>query len=135
MLRYPITYTNFNGDKVTETFHFHLSRPEVVQLEASIDGGLSGTLKAIVDSEDIRKIIEYFKIIILTSYGEKSDDGRHFRKSPEMARDFEQSAAFDELYMTLAGNAEKAAAFVQGILPKMEDQDKPSFPPPTPKDQ
>lgn len=132
MIRKAITFTNFNDEEVTEIHHFHLSRPEVIELEASLDGGLSATLKSIIGEVHNRKLIEYFKLIILASYGIKSDDGRHFRKSQEIARDFEQSAAYDSLYMELLSDANVAAAFIEGVLPRLEDQDKPLLPPPSP---
>ena len=81
MLKKTITYEDFNGDKVSEDFFFHLSKAELVELELSHKGGLSEALKRIVESEDGKAIIAEFKNIILSSYGQRSDDGKRFVKN------------------------------------------------------
>jgi hypothetical protein len=53
------------------------------------------------------------------SYGKKSDDGRRFIKSPELSKEFTETEAFSELFMELAGDADAAAAFVNGIVPSV----------------
>lgn len=117
MLKKSITYKNFDNETVTEDFYFNMTKAELVELELSERGGLGDTLKAIVDSKDGAKIIEYFKKIILLSYGERSEDGRRFIKSPELASSFSHTEAYSELFMELATDANVAAAFVAGIMP------------------
>jgi len=117
MLKKSITYKNFDNETVTEDFYFNMTKAELVELELSERGGLGDTLKAIVDSKDGAKIIEYFKKIILLSYGERSEDGRRFVKSPELAETFSHTEAYSELFMALATDANMAAAFVAGIMP------------------
>ena len=117
MLKKSITYKNFDGDTVTEDFYFNMTKAELVELELSESGGLAETLKAIIDSKDGAKIIEYFKKIILMSYGERSVDGRRFMKSPEIANSFSHTEAYSSLFMELATDAKEAADFVNGIMP------------------
>lgn len=120
MLKKTITYTDYDGAERTEDFYFNLSRAEVVEMEAMDgDGGaMSSLLSKIVQEKDVRKIMENFKKIIEKSYGEKSPDGKRFIKSPEMSKAFMESEAYSELMMELIGNADAAAAFANGILPK-----------------
>lgn len=62
-------------------------------------------------------VFEFIKQLILKSYGIKSADGRKMEKSPAIREDFEQSLAFDTLFMELMQNDLAAAEFVNGVLP------------------
>jgi hypothetical protein len=132
MLKRPITYEDFNGETLTETFYFNLSKAELVELETDYEAGLVKTLMTIVEAQDERRIIKEFKRIIMLSFGVKSDDGKRFIKSDALRADFESHAAYQTLFMELSTDAEKAAAFVNGIMPPdlveaaKQDQDKPT---------
>lgn len=117
MLKKTITYTDYNGNERTENFYFHLDEDEIFDMEMSVTGGLRQMLQTIVDKQDIPNIIATFKDLIKRSYGEKSPDGRRFIKSKELTEAFCQTRAFTKLYMELISDAEKAAAFVNGIVP------------------
>lgn len=118
MLKKTITYTDFNDEEVSEDFFFHLSKAEIVELEMSHQGGLSAALERIVATEDGKAIIAEFKNIILTSYGQKSLDGKRFVKNAALREEFESSEAYSTLFMELVMDAEVAAEFVNGIIPK-----------------
>lgn len=117
MIKKTITYTDYNGNTRTENFYFGLNKAEIMDMELSVTGGMRQLLQMIIDKQDIPKIIDAFKKIITMSYGEKSPDGRRFIKSPELTEAFVQTEAYSELYMELIGNAESAAAFINGIVP------------------
>ena len=117
MLKKSITYKNFDDETVTEEFYFNMTKAELVELELSEKNGLGDTLKAIIDSKDGAKIIEYFKKIILMAYGERSADGRRFIKSEEMASAFSHTEAYSQMFMELATDADSASAFISGIMP------------------
>jgi len=118
MLKKTIKYRDFDGNERDEDFYFNLSKAEVMVLEMGVAGGMAAMLKGIIRSQDSKQIIEKFKEIILMSYGEKSPDGKRFIKSPELSKAFEETEAYSELFVELATNAEAAADFVNGIIPK-----------------
>lgn len=118
MLKRDITYEDFNGDTITESFYFNLTRTEVIELEVGYEGGLEAALKRIVAAENREQLVKEFKKIVLLSYGVKSEDGKRFIKSDELRAEFSQTAAFDVLFMDLATNDDSASTFVKGILPK-----------------
>lgn len=118
MLRKSITFETFDGETVTEEHHFHLSKSDLVELEVSHAGGLSGWIQRIVDSEDGKAIMEEFKKLLLMSYGKKSEDGRRFVKNDQMREEFVTSPAYDALFMELVTDAGAASAFVNAIIPK-----------------
>lgn len=117
MLILPITYTDFNGEKRTEKYHFNMSRTELTDLELAYPGGLSSILKSIAAEEDPKKIFDMFKILVAKSYGLRSDDGRSFVKSDKISAEFAQTAAYDQLIMDFFQTDNYAVNFVRGILP------------------
>jgi hypothetical protein len=117
VLKKRITYEDFNGEKVTEEFYFNLSKAELVELELSRPGGMQEHLQKIVESEDGKAIITEFKELILMSYGQRSEDGKRFIKTPILREEFQSTEAYSQLFFELCTDAEKAAEFVNGIIP------------------
>ena len=118
MLKKTITYTDYNGSERTEDFYFNLSKAEVMEMEMSTSGGLAEMITRIVAAQDAPAIIKIFKELVLKAYGEKSPDGKRFIKSEDIATAFSQTEAYSQLFMELATDADAAAAFVNGIVPK-----------------
>jgi len=118
MLKREITYEDFDGEKVTGTFYFNLTKSEIIELEVAYSGGLQETLQLIIKTDNKKRLIEEFKRIILLAYGVKSEDGKRFIKNDELREEFSQTAAYDELFIELATNEESAAVFIKGIIPK-----------------
>lgn len=118
MLKKSVTYEDFNGNEVTETFSFHLSKAELIEMEAERRGGLAAYLQHIVDTNDGAAIINAFKDLLTRSIGKVSDDGRRFEKNEAIRDDFMESPAYSELFMSMATDAGAAAEFVNGIIPK-----------------
>ena len=118
MLKKTITYTDFNGMERSEDFYFNLTKAEVMEMEMSTVGGLSEMIQRIIAAQDTPSIIKVFKDLVLKSYGEKSADGKRFIKTPEITEAFSQTEAYSVLFMELATDADSAAAFVNGIIPK-----------------
>lgn len=118
MLKKTITYEDYDGNTRTEDFYFNLSKAELIEIEASVPGGVAAKLEKISKDKNGTEIIKTFKDIILKSYGVKSEDGKRFIKSEEISKAFEETEAYSELFYELAIDADKAAAFINGIMPK-----------------
>ena len=118
MLKKEITYENFEGEETTETFYFNVSKPEIIELEVDVQGGFGRMMERIVEANDTKLLIQEFKRIILLAYGVKSEDGKRFIKSDELREEFTQTAAYSELFMQLALDADAAADFIKAILPR-----------------
>ena len=86
-------------------------------MQLSVNGGFSEMLQRIIDTHDMPSIIKEFKEILLKTYGIRTPDGR-FEKSEELSRKFAQTAAYSDLFMLLATNADEAAKFVNGLIPE-----------------
>lgn len=124
MLKKTITYTDFNGTSCTEDFYFNLSRAEIIEMENKEVGGYGEMIKKAIATNNGPTIMSVFKTFILNSYGIKSPDGKRFEKSEEISKAFEQSPAYDALFMELCTDANKAAEFVNSIMPLNEEQKK-----------
>lgn len=121
MLAKKITYIDYDGNERTETFYFNLSKAELIEMQLSVDGGLEKELQRMIDAKDITHLAASFKKVILKAYGEKSPDGKRFIKSPELSEAFVQTEAYSDLFTELMTDANKAADFMNSIIPKIPD--------------
>lgn len=126
MLKKTITYTDYDNNERTEDFYFNLSQAEIVEMEMTYPGGMSAMLTKIISEKDTVKLIGMFKDLVLRAYGEKSLDGKRFVKSKEISEAFSQTEAYNDLFMALALDEDEAAAFVNGLLPKVKNQPVPN---------
>ena len=123
MLKKVIKYTDYNGVEREEEKYFNFNKAELMEMELTTVGGLSGLIEKIIQTKDYPSLVKMFKGLILDSYGVKSADGVQFEKSESIRKRFEQSEAYSELFMELATNSESAANFINGIIPKdLRDQ-------------
>lgn len=120
MIKKTVKYNDYNGIERTEDHHFHLNEAEVMELEMSINGGLSTMIDRVIAAQDGATIMKVFKDIILRAYGVKSDDGRRFIKNQEVRDSFVQTEAYSIIFMELVTDAKKAAEFVNGIIPEKQ---------------
>lgn len=118
MLKKTITYTDYNGTERTEDFYFNLTETECVELETSINGGLSALINKIIQTNDHNELIQLWKKIIYLAYGEKSLDGKHFVKTKEVKDNFTYTEAYNKLFMELSRNAQAGTDFINGIIPQ-----------------
>lgn len=128
MIKWPISYIDYNGNSVKEDFYFHLNKAELMKMQFGANGAYSQFIERITNQRDLRMLGEEFENIILNSYGEKSDDGRTFKKSDDIRENFKSTEAYSELFMELISDPEKAVSFIKGILPKdLQDIDESSL--------
>lgn len=122
MLKKTIKFTDFNGNEREEDFFFNLTKSEILKMEMGESGGLTEKIKRIVAAQDTPAIMEVFEDLISRAYGEKSADGKRFVKSKEISEAFMQTQAYDELFMEIATNEDKAAEFINAIVPDIPEQ-------------
>ena len=120
MLKKTIKYVDSNGVERTEDFYFNLSKAELAEMELSVDGGMSKMIENISKTNDAPSVVKFFKEIILKSYGEKSEDGKRFKKSEELSESFSQTEAYSEMFMEFFTDTESAISFINNIIPDIE---------------
>lgn len=118
MLKKTITYTDYDGMERTEDFWFNLSKTELTKLDAELPGGVLGVLRKIIDKKDRKALVDFIETLILRSYGEKTLDGKRFVKTPDMAEEFMQTPAYDELFMSVLSDTDSQTSFINGVIPQ-----------------
>lgn len=121
MLKKTVTYTNFDGETVTDIVRFNLTKAELLEMEITTKDGWTNYVKRIVEAENQAEIFKVYKDLVLKAYGVMSEDGRHFIKKPELAEEFSHTEAFSELFMEVFQDADKASAFMEGMLPALPE--------------
>lgn len=120
MLIKKIKYTDYMGEEREEEFFFNLNKAEISKLLISTDGDytLDKYLENLMRRKNGKEIMDFFDMIIMTSYGEMSPDGKKFDKSEEAKSHFRDTEAYSELFMELISDGKKATDFMKGIMPK-----------------
>lgn len=136
MVTKTITYKDFNENTRTETYYFHLTEAEALELSTrpgfkeateslkktvenatSSDGTIDKTKLLVATPE----IVSLLREVIYMSYGEKSDDGRNFikmRTGQRLADEFITTQAYSDLFMELLSNDISAAEFMNHVMPQ-----------------
>lgn len=121
MIAKTVKYKDFNGVEREEKFYFNLTKAELTEMELSVDGGFTERIRGIIQAKDTPSIIKIFKRLLLDSYGEKSADGKRFRKTDDNGQPlsiaFSETEAYSNLFMELSTDDEAAAEFVNGVMP------------------
>lgn len=125
MIKMNVSAETFDGDMVTETLWFHMNKVDLIELQQSEPGGFTDTLQAFMSrkSEDWTmadkfKLFDFFRTMVDKAYGERSSDGKRFRKSPEILANFKDSIFYDEFVLSLLEDEEKSIKFFNGVMPK-----------------
>lgn len=119
MYKKTITYEDFNGETRKEDHYFHLNKAEVMNwLMTDGDYTLDKVLQRLTMEHDAKKIMEIFEDLLHKSYGRISLDGRRFEKDDKLWKEFKETEAYSVFYMELVSDANAAADFLNGIVPK-----------------
>jgi len=118
MIKKNITYETFDDDPktITETYAFHISKREFVKLDAKYD--LTSAFKQYGEPGNSEKIFNLMEDLILSSYGVKSEDGKHFEKTPERRAKFASSAAYNALFEEVTLTESGGIDFLMQIMPR-----------------
>lgn len=118
MYKITETYTDYDDNKRTEDFYFNYSQAELADMQFSVAGGLAGMIDKIIKTNDTPELVKLFRELIQKAYGEKSNDGRRFMKSPELTKEFTETEAYSQIYIRLATDANAAKDFINNVVPK-----------------
>lgn len=118
MYKITETYTDYDDNTRTEDFYFNYSQAELADMQFSVPGGLAGMIDKIIKTNDTPELVKLFRELIQKAYGEKSNDGRRFMKSPELTKEFTETEAYSQIYIRLATDANAAKDFINHVIPK-----------------
>lgn len=122
MFKTTVKYKDFNDKPHVEDLYFHMMAPEFADLQfnTSFDshGGMSDFIRHAMQAGDGQKIYTFFKLMIVNSYGRRSEDGSEFVKSPAFTEKFLNSRAYEEFFMWLITDPQNAEKYWNGIIPE-----------------
>ena len=123
MIKKTVTYTDYNGEQRTETFYFHYTEAEILDMEMSEEGSFADRIQRIIDAKDKTALMKLIKKFVIDAYGVKSEDGKRFMKNDELKTAFLECPAYSDIFMEMVTNDEIAAEFVNGVIPStMKDR-------------
>ena len=102
MISRTVTYNNLlDGKEVKEELWFHLRKDEVVRIIGRAKKDWEEYIKEMMAREDVDEIFDFLESILKMAYGERSEDGRTFRKDKKAQEDFINSEAYSELFVEM----------------------------------
>ena len=138
MLKKDFTYTDYNGNEKTLTAYFHLNKNDCIDLDAAFaeEGGLIDYLKTLInetkENPDIamkESFVRFVRLLVSKSYGERpKGDPSLFLKEDDygrpLVRKFKGTTAYADFVFDLLTGKEDLAAFTDGIMPKIDDEQR-----------
>lgn len=97
MFKIKKTYEDFLGNEQTETFRFNITESEMMDMVKSDPTFKPEYLIYLAQEQKAFEMLDVIRKLLVISYGELSEDGKHFLKSDEKATLFVQSAAYNEI--------------------------------------
>lgn len=106
-----------NGKMYKETWDFHLSKADLVEINYGTYFGLDEMMRRMIDAHNGKEIMNLVRTIILKSVGRPSADGRRFLRNDEIRSEFESSDAYSQLFTELVTTPDKLLEFVASAMP------------------
>lgn len=128
MFQYTVAYKDYNGVEHVEKLNFHIMSPEIADLEFNpiFEGSMAEYIRTAMASGEGQKVYTFFKMMIVNSYGRRSEDGSRFIKKAEYTEDFLNSPAYERFFewLTLdSPDGKNAEQFWLGIMPERITKD------------
>jgi hypothetical protein len=114
MFKKTIEYTDFNGDKQSKDFWFHLSNAKLAVLAS--DGGLKRWSEQMMKEQNPTEILDKIRYLVKLACGVRSEDGQRFTQTEEAQSELLDSPAFDELLFELFVG-QNASTFFSALVP------------------
>lgn len=119
---YKITkkYEDFLGKEQEESFYFNISEPEMLDMIKDDPAFNPDYLLFLTKEPDGIKLVDVLRRLLVLSYGELGEDGKHFWKDDARATAFVQSKAYEEILSDFIDgqHADLVKAFIINVFPK-----------------
>lgn len=117
MQKITVQYENFDGETVSEDLYFHLNVKEIQEME-SWTPSLTERIAQISKTQDGHAVFNLIREVIETAYGERSEDGKRFVKTPQIKENLTQGLAYDNLIVGLIDGSIDMDKFIKGLIPQ-----------------
>jgi len=141
MLKYQISYTDFNGTDHTDDLWFHISKTNVLMAKDDVYNTIVNLGKQLqqkvafiqqIQAEDndkddfssnkilvagtVRELAKLLDSVIDLAYGIRTEDGLRFIKNAKVLEDFKQTLAYDALIDKLLSNPNEMVSFIEKLM-------------------
>lgn len=123
MLTKIANYTDYNGNERTQTCYFNMTKAEILEFNMNKPNGVIAYITQMMNQNRNDLVFATFKELILTAYGERTEDGR-FIKNSQIREAFACSEAYSEIFLEVVNNEDAMAAFVNGIMPSVSSEQR-----------
>ena len=117
MLIEKIKYERFDGTEIERTFYFNITETELNKWFLGT-GTAAEYFEFLANKGESPRLSEIYYNLIDLSYGEPTEDGDGFMKTPELLAKFKASDAYNQLCIKMLSDEEYANKFFMGVLPK-----------------
>jgi hypothetical protein len=118
LIKWTVKYKDFEDKEVEEELYFHLTAPELIELEVSIPEGFEAWVTRVAEEEDKAELLKVFTLFLKKGYGIRSVDGRRFTKNDQILEEFESSLAYEAVFLDILTDTTKLIRFFNGVMPK-----------------
>lgn len=141
MLKKTVSFKDFNGVERSEDLYFHVSKrsiltasdavyDEIIKIgqdleerakvlqaaESEIDENDPLSDNNLILAESVRMVARLLDRLVDLSYGERTQDGSRFVKSPEVLEKFKQSAVYDAFVEHMITHQDEMLSFIERLL-------------------
>ena len=140
MIKITKTYNDFDGNERTETAYFNMTKTEFAKMAMDLSPEMretAGNMDTIDQEAAATKVLEimgekgvfaFIEDLLCKAYGERSEDGRRFIKNDKLSEEFSQTILFDEIFMDLMSDDQKASDFINSLIPADMSKDTKALP-------
>lgn len=111
-----ITFTNLDGEEVTEDWYFSLAETDLADLPFMHDANRDEILTNIAKNKDSAGWLKILKMVIFASVGRREDN--LLIKDEETVKQFRYGGAYTEFFADLITQEDAGWGFFQSILPE-----------------
>jgi hypothetical protein len=119
MVPKDITFTDVDGETVTEKYYFSVDEEDAADLEvihqAIATGDPDTHLRKIFSGENTRALLDLWRELLMVAVAKR--EGKLLVKDPEVKRHFRYGGAYKKLFSEIVASEDAGAAFFMEILP------------------
>lgn len=119
MFKIKQKYEDFDGHEREEELYFNFTEPQLREFLDKNPSFSEKSLANLIATQDLMQMLEALQALIIAAYGEKSQDGKVFKKNKEITENFACSAAFAQLMddIMYKGDLQTVEDFFVNIFP------------------
>lgn len=121
-----ISYDDLDGNPIKDEFHFYLNKVEALEFAALYKGtpgkvvtqAFEGMRAGDEEGEHESVILKFFRVLVASSVGRRSENGKSFFKNDTLTNEFMQSDAYSNFFFELMKDEQLAMEFFKKVFPK-----------------